>query len=475
MLVAKNLSFDGNDGLLLDDIDVSLDSSAQKRVAIVGRNGCGKSTLLKILKGDLAPTSGSVSMARETVGFLPQDVVFPDLTMMVGAYLESKLEEDWMTYKIEMVMAEVGLEMDLTLIELGKLSGGQRSRVALAEILLLEPTILLMDEPTNHLDRETITWLKKFVNDFNGTVAFVSHDRDFINAVSNQIWEITSGRKIEVYGMNYDEFLVERFNRYQKALSLYEFSQRERVELEAWLKENANHPKYKFTATVAQKKKALERMDKGIPPEPVADPRIRMRDLEDAEEGNVLTLRIERKAFDGREILKNIELKVASGDRVLIRGPNGSGKTTLMKIIMGEDKDFVGSLKLRRPEKIGYLQQFSNLDMESSVIEEFGARTAIDYTLRRQILASFLFPTELIDEKIKRLSFGQQRRLELAILLTNKPDVLLLDEPTNHLDIFIREDLERFLVGQSVAMIVISHDQYFVDKIGITAVLELGG
>jgi ATPase subunit of ABC transporter with duplicated ATPase domains len=474
MLVGKGLSFEGSDGLLFEDVDISLDSAAKKRTAIVGRNGCGKSTLLKILKGDLQPAAGSVSMNRETLGFLYQDIVFSDPNMLVGTYLESKLEEEWMTYKVEMVLQEVGLAEEITKLELNNLSGGQKVRIAIAEILLMEPTILFLDEPTNHLDTESVNWLKKFVNEFEGTVAFVSHDRDFINAVANQIWEITPSRKIEVYGTNYDTFLIERYNRYQKALQEYEFSQRERVELEMWLRENANHPKYKFTATVAQKKKALERMEKGIPPEPVADPRIRMRNLDEPIEGNVLSLNIEKKVFGDREILKGIELKIASGDRILIRGPNGSGKTTLMNIITGADKDFAGSIKIRNPNKIAYLKQFSGLDPESTVIDEFGARTAIDYTLRRNILASYLFPTELIDEKIKRLSYGQQRRLELAILLTNKPDLLLLDEPTNHLDIFVREDLENFLVEQKVAMVVISHDQYFIDKIKLEKVLELG-
>lgn len=473
MLVAKGLSFDGNDGLLFDQVDVTLDSAAQKRVAIVGRNGCGKTTLLKLLMGVLQPRSGSVSCIRETIGFLPQDIVFPDPSQLAGAYLESKLEEEWMGYKIEMALDQVGLSQEILLNELGKLSGGQKVRIGLAEILLLEPTILMMDEPTNHIDHATIEWMKGFVKEFAGTVVMVSHDRDFINSVANQVLEITGSKKVEVYGMSYDQFLIERYNRYQKALQLFEFSNREYVELELWLRENANHPKYKFTSTVAQKKKALERMEKKVPPEPVADPRIKMRDLEDAVEGNVLTLKIDRKAFDGREILKGLEFRVASGERVLIQGPNGTGKTTLMNIIAERDKDFTGSVRLRHPEKVGYLRQFCDLDMNQSVIDEFGARTMVDYTLRRSILATFLFPAEQIDEKVGRLSFGQQRRLELAILLTNKPDLLLLDEPTNHLDIFIREDLERFLIGQSVAMIIISHDRYFVDKLGITRVIEL--
>jgi ATP-binding cassette, subfamily F, member 3 len=473
MLIAKNLSYDGNDGNLFNDVDVSLDSAAQKRVAIVGRNGCGKTTLLKLLKGELEPRSGSVSCIREVIGFLPQDIVFSDPSMVAGKYLESKLEEEWMAYKIDMAIEQVGLTPEILRSELGKLSGGQKVRIALAEILLLEPTILMMDEPTNHLDVQSVVWLKRFVREFAGTVVFVSHDRDFINAVSNQILEITGDKKIEVYGMNYDEFLVERYNRYQKKLQLFEFSQREYNELELWLRENANHPKYKFTSTVAQKKKALERLEKGVPPEPVADPRIHMKDLEDAEEGNVLIAKIEKKAFGDREILNGLDFRVASGERILVSGRNGSGKTTLMNVIAGRDTDFVGSVKLRHPEKVGYLRQFCDLDLENTVIEEFGNKTSVEYTMRRAILANFLFPAEFMDSAIKKLSFGQQRRLELSILLTNKPDLLLLDEPTNHLDIFLREDLENFLVDQSVAMIVISHDRYFVEKLKIGRTIDL--
>ena len=473
MLVAKSLSYDGNDGMLFDNVDVTLDSTMQKRIAIVGRNGCGKTTLLKLIIGELQPRSGTISCSREVMGFLHQDIVFPDATMIASKYLESKLEEEWMSYKIEMAIEQVGLSSDILQMELGKLSGGQKVRVALAEILLLEPTILMMDEPTNHLDLESVAWLKNFVKEFAGTVVFVSHDRDFINAVADQIFEITGDKKIEVYSMNYDKFIIERYNRYQKKLQLYEFSQREYNELELWLRENANHPKYKFTSTVAQKKKALERMEKGIPPEPVADPRVKMHDLDDTIKGNVLTLKIEKKLFGDREVLKNLELRVSSSERIRVEGANGSGKTTLLNIIAGIDKDFAGSLVVRNPDKIGYLKQFSSLNPDNSVIDEFSSKTLVDYTLVRAILAKYLFPADMIDEKVKRLSYGMQRRLELAILITNKPDVLLLDEPTNHLDIFLREDLEQYLVDQNVAMIIVSHDQYFIEKLNIGRTVTL--
>jgi ATPase subunit of ABC transporter with duplicated ATPase domains len=473
MLVAKNLYYETANGPLFENIEVALDSANPKRVAIVGRNGCGKSTLLKLLKGDLTPTAGTVNCSREVVAHLSQDIQFSDETQLVGTYLESKLEEEWMTYKLEMVLEEVGLSQDITLLELSHLSGGQRVRIALAELLLVDPTILLLDEPTNHLDVETIEWLVAFVKNFRGTVAFVSHDRYFINAVVDKIWEITPERTIEVYGCNYDQFLVERYDRYQKKLAAHELSQREVNELESWLRENANHPKYKFTSIVAQRKKALERLEKRAPPEPVADPRVRMRDLARSTKGNVLTVRLEKKNYEERELLKALHFKVESGDRIRVKGPNGSGKTTLLNILSGEDQDYKGEVILRDGTKIGYLRQFSMLNPENTVLDEFGEKTSLEYTKGRGALAGYLFPAELVDEKVKNLSYGQQRRLELAILLTNQPDLLLLDEPTNHLDLFLREDLERFLLEQNLAMCIISHDTYFVEKIGITRVIEL--
>lgn len=473
MLTAKNLSYDGRDGTLFEDVDISLDGSAKKRIAIVGKNGCGKSTFLKLLRGDLEPRSGTVSRSHETVVQMPQHIEFPDDSVLVGEYLESKLEEEWMTYKVEMVLQEVGLPLDTTLLELKMLSGGQRVKIALAELLLQEPTILLLDEPTNHIDRATSVWLIQFVRDFAGSVAFISHDRTFINAVANQIWEITGEHRIEVYGCNYDQFFIERYARYQKKLALFEQSQREVTELEEWLAENANHPKYKFTATVSQKKKALERMEKKAPPEPVDDPRVKMRSLGFAEKGTIVSVKIVSKDFDGREILNDLSFKIAAGERVLIKGPNGSGKTTLLNIIAGEDKKFVGQITPRNGARIGYLKQFCKLNTANTVLDEFGFNTQMSYTQGRAMLANYLFPAEFMDEKIKNLSFGQQRRLELAILLAGHPDLILLDEPTNHLDIFLREDLERFLMQEERALCVVSHDEYFIQKIGITKTVEL--
>ncbi len=473
MLITQNLQYDYSGQHLFENVSVSLDSAAKKRVAIVGKNGCGKTSLLKLLVGEAEPTHGSVSCSREIIGYLKQEPDFADETKLVGEFLESKLEEDWMTYKLEMVLDEVSLPLDIQLLPLDKLSGGQRMRIALAEVLLKEPTILLLDEPTNHLDTASIEWLVGFLNNFSGTVAFVSHDRTFINQVANQIWEITADRNIEVYGVKYDQYLIERYERYLKKLAAFELSQREIRELQDWLRANANHPKYKFTATVAQRKKALERMEVKAPPEPMADPRVKMHHLSKDQSGTVLSAKIHEKSFGDRKILTNLEFKIHAGERFLIRGPNGSGKTTLMKILAGEDKDFDGQLVYKQNLKIGYLQQFSSLDPGETVIDQFSSRTQTEYTLARSILSKYLFPAEFMDDKIKNLSFGQQRRLELAILLTRKPDLLLLDEPTNHLDIFLREDLENFLMQQEVAMCIISHDSYFLNKIGIAQIVEL--
>jgi ATP-binding cassette subfamily F protein 3 len=473
MLLTQKLLYDHYGQHLFEDVNVSLDSAAKKRVAVVGKNGCGKSSLLKLLVGELEPTEGTVSCAREVIGYLEQEPDFGDDEKLAGEFLESKLEEEWMTYKVEMVLDEVGLPLDVQVQQLKNLSGGQRMRIALAEVLMKEPTILLLDEPTNHLDTASIDWLTGFLNAFRGTVAFVSHDRGFINRVADQIWEITPEKNIEVYGCKYERFLVERYERYLKKLAAFELSNREMKELQDWLRENGNNPKYKFTATVAQRKKALERMESKAAPEPIADPRVKMQHLTKDQNGAVIGGKIIGKSFDGRKILQNIEFKIRAGERVHIRGPNGSGKTTLLRILAGEDKDFEGSLTLKKDLKIGYLSQFSSLDADDTVINQFSSRTQVEYSVARSILAKYLFPSDYVEEKVKNLSFGQQRRLELAILLTNKPDLLLLDEPTNHLDIFLREDLESFLVQQEVAMCVISHDQYFLDKLEITHEIEL--
>jgi len=473
MLIAKNLSYDHDGEELFKGVDISLDSKAGKRIAIVGKNGCGKSTLLKLLVGEFKPTVGNISMSDESVEYMKQDINFEEADGTVEAYLTAKLEEEWMSYMIDMAFEEVGLAEDVKGLKLCELSGGQKVRIGIVELLLKQPTILLLDEPTNHLDQASIEWLKGFVNEFNGSIAYVSHDRNFINATANQIWEITPSKEIQIYSCNYDGFLVERFVRYEKALQDFNFSQRERVELEEWLTANANHPKYKFTATVAQKKKALERMEKGMPPEPVMDPRIKMHDLKYAEKGTVIAANIKGKSFEDKKILENLEFKILHGEKVWIKGPNGSGKTTLLNILAAEDKEFEGTVTQRAGIKLGYLKQFSQLDEENTIIDEFDARTEIEYTHVRSILANYLFPTELIENKIKYLSYGQKRRLELAIMLTNKPDLLILDEPTNHLDIFVREELERFLLEQDIAMAIVSHDQYFIDKVGINKVIEL--
>jgi ATPase subunit of ABC transporter with duplicated ATPase domains len=226
MLIAKNLSYDYHSEELFKGVDISLDSKAKKRIAIVGKNGCGKSTLLKLLAGVLElPSSGSgtISMSGEVVEYMKQDINFKEEDGTVEAYLTAKLEEEWMSYMIDMAFEQVGLGEEVKALPLTELSGGQKMRIGIVELLLKQPTILLLDEPTNHLDKASIEWLKGFVNDFDGSIAYVSHDRDFINATANQIWEITPSKTIEVYNCNYDKFFVERFERYQKALQQYNF------------------------------------------------------------------------------------------------------------------------------------------------------------------------------------------------------------------------------------------------------------
>ncbi|MCK5320932.1 ABC-F family ATP-binding cassette domain-containing protein, partial [Candidatus Parcubacteria bacterium] len=221
MLITNNLSVKFNSKELFKNINISLDSSSRKKVALVGKNGCGKSTLLKVLNREINPSSGSLDIANEDVAYLPQDINFPDYNL-VGEFLEIKLNEPWMDYKIDIVMSSVGLDEEYLLKNIENLSGGEKVKVALAGLLMDEPTILLLDEPTNNLDSEGVKWLENFILSFNGSIIVVSHDRYLINKIINEIWEIDPNTlDIIIYGGNYDKFLEEKNRIYKKRILEY--------------------------------------------------------------------------------------------------------------------------------------------------------------------------------------------------------------------------------------------------------------
>jgi len=470
MLIAENISLNYVDQVLFEEINVAFSGRDKKRIAIVGRNGCGKSSFLKILNQEIKPTIGKVTIYDEKTEFIHQEVDFAGYEL-VGEYLESGLENEWEGYKIDIALEKIGLSEDYLIKNTATLSGGEKIKIVLAYILLKEPTILFLDEPTNNLDQAGIEWLEGFIRDFNGSIVVVSHDRYMINRVIKEIWELSSEEGIVAYTGNYEDFLVQRKERFDKKMHDYLASKRRIDKLENWIK--INQKLIPFSNVLAQRKKALERVKRVATERPEEDPKAKLKNLGSIEEGRMLVVNIEKKGFGERDILKDVYFKVYNEDRILISGPNGSGKTTLLNIIAGIDQDFVGEIDGATRTKIGYMKQFSTLDKDKNVIEEFEDKTGIGGYDAGNILTNFLFGRERMFDRVKNLSYGELRRLDLAIILTKKPNVLILDEPTNHLDIFMREELENFLIEQEIPMIIVSHDRYFVQKIGVNKILRL--
>ncbi|HRY60033.1 MAG TPA: ABC-F family ATP-binding cassette domain-containing protein [Patescibacteria group bacterium] len=471
MLIAENISLNYVDQVLFEDISLAFSGRDKKRIAIVGKNGCGKSSLLKIFNQELKPTTGKVTLYDEKIGFIKQEVDFAGHEL-VGEYLESGLTNEWEGYKIDIALEKIGLNQDYLIKSTATLSGGEKIKIALAYILLKEPTMLFLDEPTNNLDQAGIEWLEGFIRDFNGSIVVVSHDRYMINRVIKEIWELSTEEGIVSYTGNYEDFLVARKERFDKKMHDYLMSKRRIDKLENWIK--INQKLIPFSTVLAQRKKALERVKKTAVDRPDEDPRVRLRNLGGADEGRMLIVDVEEKRFGERVLLKNTYFKVYNEDRILVAGPNGSGKTTLLNIIAGIDKDYSGTIGGGDKVKIGYMRQFSDLDATRNVLDEFEEKTGITGAIARSILANYLFSNERIDDRVKNLSYGELRRMDLAIILAKKPNVLILDEPTNHLDIFTREELENFILSQEIPMIIVSHDQYFVQKIGVNKILRLG-
>lgn len=473
MLHAREISmqFDGED--VFKDINLSLDSSAQKKVALVGRNGSGKSTLLNILVQKHKPTSGILEISDEIIGYLPQEIDLGEFEL-VGEFLENKITETWEEYKIETALRAVGLDLEYFYKTISHLSGGENVRVALAGLLMDEPTILLFDEPTNNLDSIGVDWLIKFISDFSGSVLVVSHDRHLINSIANEIWEIDPGTlNIKVYGGNYEKFLEEKERAYQNILSNFNLIDREIKRIQAWLKANEMHPKYRFSTYVMNQKGKLKKLQDKKTEKPVAVPQINVKTSNVPKRGRVLKVDIKQKRFNKKTIINNLEFTIHKSERLLVSGPNGSGKSTLLKIISGEDTKFDGIIELGTNVTIGYLKQFSDIDTNMAILEAFEKRTGIHEPQSRRVLAQYGFGFDMVFNKVSNLSLGQIKRLDLAIILAKNPTILILDEPTNHLDLYTREELESFILKQKIPMIIVSHDRYFVKKLGIDKVVSM--
>ena len=506
--------------------DVSFVINERDRIALVGKNGAGKSTMLKILCGMQKPTSGSVSVPNDTtIGYLPQVMKLSDDTTVKEetrkafadkTKMEAKLKEmeqemaertdyesDGYTELVERFTTEherymmmggenYEAEIERTLTGLGftrddfdrptrEFSGGWRMRIELAKILLRRPDVLLLDEPTNHLDIESIQWLEQFLAQSAKAVVLVSHDRAFVNNVTNRTLEITCGH-VEDYRVKYDEYLVLRKERREQQLRAYENQQKEIADTKACIE------RFRYQATKAvQVQQRIRQLEKIVPIEVDEvdnsamrlkfPPCLRSGDYPVIAEGLGKTYP-SRLHSDGpgQTVFEGVDLIIKRGEKVAFVGKNGEGKSTFVKCIMGEIP-FDGTLKIGHNVQIGYFaqNQAQLLDENLTIYETIDRVATGDMRLRiNDLLGAFMFGGETSEKYVKVLSGGERSRLAMIKLLLEPVNLLILDEPTNHLDIASKEVLKEAIKAFDGTAIIVSHDREFLDGL-VSKVYEFGG
>ncbi|CDE87232.1 aBC transporter ATP-binding protein [Prevotella sp. CAG:891] len=516
MISVENLSVEFSARPLF--ADVSFVINKKDRIALVGKNGAGKSTLLKILAKQQLPTSGNVAIQNDiSIGYLPQVMVLSDEhTVMEEAEkafehisemqeriekLNNQLAErtdyesaDYMnlverfTYESERFQMMGGMnyhaELEKTLLGLGftsndfnrptkEFSGGWRMRIELAKLLLRQPDVLLLDEPTNHLDIESIRWLEQFLSRSPGAVVLVSHDRAFINNVTNRTLEISCG-KITDYKVTYDEFIKLRAERREQQLRAYANQQKEIADIEDFIERF----RYKPTKAV-QVQSRIKQLEKIVPIEvdEVDNSSLHLKFPPCSRSGDFPVICEDlRKDYDSHCVFHDVNLTIKRGEKVAFVGKNGEGKSTLVKCIMNEIP-YKGSLKLGHNVEIGYYaqNQAQMLDGELTVFDTIDRVAKGDIRLKiRDILGAFMFGGEASDKKVKVLSGGERSRLAMIKLLLEPVNFLILDEPTNHLDMRTKDVLKEAILAFDGTVIVVSHDRDFLNGL-VSKVYEFGG
>lgn len=488
--------------------DVSFDVEERDKVGFIGANGVGKTTLFKILNGEISPVSGTVTFSKNVrPGYMEQhacnnpraDVyhellsVFDYLSDMEteisalahqidnkSGNLDELVERQTMlieqferagglTYKSRTRSALLGLgfsENDFTM-PVGNLSGGQRSKLCLAKLLLSQSNMLLLDEPTNHLDIDAIAWLEGFLRDFKGAMIIISHDRYFLDNVTNKTIELEHNRAM-VYKGSYSEFVKKKESVNESLKNKYEHDLKEIKRIEGIVEQQKRWGQAHNFITAASKQKEADRIKDGlVAPESELET-MRMHFEPRCESGNdVLICKNLAKSFDNKQLFKNVDIHIRKGERVFIIGGNGCGKTTLFRILTGKTPMNSGEYDYGANVEIGYFDQMQqNLDLSKTALDEvWDTFPNMTQTEVRSALASFLFKGDEVFKPLSKMSGGERARVSLLKLMLKGSNFLLLDEPTNHLDASSREELEKTLLDYSGTMLIVSHDRYFINKI----------
>ncbi len=505
MISLNKLSVDFGGFRLFDEISFLI--NPKDRIGLVGKNGAGKTTLLRIIVGLQSPSEGSLSMPKDvTLGYLPQNMIYSD-SRTVRQEAESTFEEIISLEKdIALVTHEISSREDYesesylelinslteknerynilggqsyhsqiewTLKGLGfkqsdldrptkEFSGGWRMRIELAKILLQKPDVLLLDEPTNHLDIESIQWLEDYLSSYNGAVLLISHDRAFLDNITNRTVEISLGRIFD-YNVPYSRYVELRAERYEQQMAAYRNQQKKIEDTEAFI------DRFRYQASKAiQVQSRIKHLDKieRIEVDDIDNSALRIK-FPPAPHSGIVTVKGKSisKSYDSHLVLDKVDFVIERGEKVAFVGKNGEGKTTLARVILNE-LEHKGSIELGHQVKIGYFaqNQASELDENLTVLETVDRVAVGDIRTKiRDLLGGFLFSGESVDKKVAVLSGGERTRLALVLLLLEPVNFLILDEPTNHLDIRSKEILKQALSNFEGTVLLISHDRDFLD------------
>ncbi|MDD6276854.1 MAG: ABC-F family ATP-binding cassette domain-containing protein [Clostridia bacterium] len=495
--------------------NVNFDINDKEKVGFIGPNGVGKTTLFKLIRGEYEPTGGAVISSKDVkIGYMEQHTcstkgrtlyselisVFDDLIELekrineVNMRLENgvgnledniRLQDELnlkfnndggLTYKSRTRSALLGLGFSENDFELttDKLSGGQRSKVALAKLLLSKYDLLLLDEPTNHLDIKSVEWLENYLKSYPGAVFVISHDRYFLDKITDKMVELEN-RKVRCYKGNYSEFLVKKKSEQKAIEDKYDNDMKEIQRLEGVVAQQRQWNREKNIKTAESKLKQIERIKAQLVVPDSRVERIRFDFHSKAVSGNDVLITEElSKSFGDKELFNNVSLHIKRGERAFMLGDNGCGKTTLLKILMGEYMPKSGRFSFGENVYKGYFDQVqAKLDLNKTAIEEVWASyPGLTQTQLRSALAAFLFKGDDVFKKLSECSGGERARIALLKLMLGGYNFLLLDEPTNHLDAFSREELENTLLNYEGTMLVVSHDRYFINKLA-TRIVEL--
>ena len=508
VISANNLTkeYDGSN-LVLNKVSFAVNKG--ERIGIIGINGAGKTTLLRMLNGELPPEEGDFFVSSDLrIGYLEQDggfdsentVIeevnkvfehFPEMEQEMERMLQAQALDAYeqireryermggYMYQSEIrgILTSMSFDEPMYDKKISTLSGGEKTRLALAILLLEKPDILFLDEPTNHLDIGTLKWLEQYLKGYKGTMMIVSHDRYFLNETVNRIFEIENGR-LSIYEGNYDFYAEERRNRREIELRHYEKQQKEIERQEEMIRRFKQRGTEKLAKRAASREKRLEAMEIMERPDAVHG-KLKLNFRQNFQSGkDVLLAEDLSKSFgyglNRVELFRNVSIDVKRGERICIVGDNGIGKTTLLRMLMGDLVSTTGHIRVGHNVQFGYYDQGQQLlNEDNTVIEELqDAFRLYSEGELRNILGRFLFRGESVFQEISGLSGGERARLSLLKLMMTGANTLILDEPTNHLDIESKEVFEEALLEFPGTCLIVSHDRYFLNRIP-TRIMEL--